>query len=478
MATDKGLYRDQIVPFFGLLVDRSIDTPHHVNQPRYVPTIIPQHDSVFSRYLLHYGGKDVSINAFTLLCLTNLGAFIIYTPRMIFKYGRRSTFQKAKSNINQAGGFFKLVYKHRYFIGMMCLYQLSIVSGSSLRELATYYSTATYVQLTLLSSPFIIYFLGILVFGTEKFSWLDVLSCLFTVTGAVIVILASSTRPSEDLDGKPVEFHWKWWPDFSHLGRGFNWPNDFIGIVVALISSVFFSMKMNTVNKLSTSTSREESKDGQLTTADDGTSHNKIMLAESQSSAVLDFNDYKNMDDSTPTSSNLTQRHVTLPQNEESQEVDETNSYRSSMDDLNGPLLATDNTELESQVKEESPPDVDPEDLFYIQKVFLITWPIIPMAILQDWSVFGRFTWQKWCIFVWFMVMNRLVAAIGELVAAKEIGGGAYGTMFPLRIVIGLVLSSLILGEWIDNIVSVIGCLIVVIAITVFSIKKHTHSNK
>ena len=121
-------------------------------------------NQVISRYLQHYGGKKFSITPFTLLCLSNLGALILYTPRMMYKYARPSVFRRARTVIHEGGGFFRLLWKHKSFIAMMCLYQLSIVAGSSLREIATYYTTSTYTQLILLSSPFIIYFMGIFIF--------------------------------------------------------------------------------------------------------------------------------------------------------------------------------------------------------------------------------------------------------------------------------------------------------------------------
>ena len=121
-------------------------------------------NQVISRYLQHYGGKKVVITPFTVLCLSNLGAWILYTPRMIYKYGRPSVFKKMRTLTNEGGGIFRLIWKHKSFIGMICLYQLSIVCGSSLREVATHFTTSTNTQLIMLSSPFIIYFMGILVF--------------------------------------------------------------------------------------------------------------------------------------------------------------------------------------------------------------------------------------------------------------------------------------------------------------------------
>ncbi|KAF0976202.1 hypothetical protein FDP41_004877 [Naegleria fowleri] len=172
--------------------------------------LIMSTNQVISRYLLHYGGKQMAIQPYTLLCLSNLGALLLYTPRMLYKYGRVSAIEKVKWNIRQAGGFGKLLYRHRKVIGMMCLYQISIVLGSSLREFATFFTSSTYVQLILLTSPFIICFMGIVVFKTERFSWLDLWTLIFTVTGAVMIILASATRVTEDANGNPVEFQWKW----------------------------------------------------------------------------------------------------------------------------------------------------------------------------------------------------------------------------------------------------------------------------
>nr|CAG4713524.1 unnamed protein product [Naegleria fowleri] len=123
-------------------------------------------------------------------------------------------------------------------------------------------------------------------------------------------------------------------------------------------------------------------------------------------------------------------------------------------------------------------PEISPEDLFYIQKYLLVLWPLIPMFMYQDWTVFTRYDTIRWLMFIWFMVMNRLVAAVLELWSAKEIGSSNYSIMFPIRIVIGLILSSVVLGEWIDNLVSILGCVIVVAAITAFSIKKHASSNQ
>ena len=303
-------------------------------------------------------------------------------------------------------------------------------------------------------------------YQTEKFSWLDLISCIFTVTGAVIIILASTTRATEDENGNPIQYSWKWFPDLSKIGSGFNWPNDFIGMIIALISSFFFSMKMNTVNRLSPTRLSNEKKEGdenderQFVSPEESNAREHIMIAETQSSAALNSGIFDNEEE--PETQPIDDRDNISNHSNESYEHGS----------IETPLLQGSEATTAKQ-EEYVPPEVSPEDLFYIQKYLLVLWPIIPMFILEDWNIFANWDWVRWVFFVWFIVMNRLVAAVGEVICAKEIGGGSYGILFPIRIVIGLLLSSVILGEWIDNLVSIIGCLIVIVSITVFSIGKH-----
>ncbi|KAG2381323.1 hypothetical protein C9374_006312 [Naegleria lovaniensis] len=369
--------------------------------------------------------------------------------------------------------------------------------------------------------------MGILVFKTETFSWFDLMTLFFTVTGAVIIILASATRVTEDENGNPVAYQWKWWPDFSQIGRGFKWPNDFIGMIIALLSSFFFSMKLNAVNKLAPSKTGEEKPSmnvhpSSYSMSKEGYEASSALVVNGSEDVVFAVDPSKSSSSLStlpvlPSSPSLREKVlmvetqssmalVSAQSNGELYHEDsvlmETQSQASdesahSGASIEAPLLSSryrvalhdsetattketleDPKSIEPQQSREEEnyvaPEISPEDLFYIQKYLLVLWPIIPMCLYEDWTVFTRYNTVRWLMFIWFMIMNRLVAAVLELWCAKEIGSSNYSIMFPIRIVIGLILSSVVLGEWIDNLVSILGCLIVVAAITAFSIKKHS----
>ncbi|KAL9648889.1 hypothetical protein ABK040_003819 [Willaertia magna] len=477
-------------------------------------------NQVFSRYLQHEGEKNQQIPVLSLLIVGNFVAFVAYSPRILYKFARPTYFKTVYHGITKPSQTFHSIKKHYKFLLLIALYQLSIVMGSSLREISVKYTSATFVQLVMLSNPFLIYFLGIFIFKTEKFSILDLITCIFTVGGSVIVILSSSTSE------RTSTFHWKWIPDMSQIGKSFKWPDDFIGIIIAFISCFFFSMKMNSVNKLSPNSAKPVVESNGTSLSTETTIEKEILIKEEEegSKAIVTEKDEEDLLKSTTVTTSL----ISKPLVKEEEKVNEIIEVQSSYfgqnlqetddeedeeedllgsSDLRKPLLHNDHTKQQQldqqpinnanntldnqqqptnieegkeittetqQQQHEKPLDISPEDLFIIQKVLLFSWPIIPSVILEDWSVYKNLTAGKWVLLISFCLLNRLFAAVAEIYAAKEIGSGNYGIMFPLRIVIGLFLASLMLHEWIDNLFSIFGCLVVIVSIVVFTAKKHT----
>ncbi|KAF0976203.1 hypothetical protein FDP41_004878 [Naegleria fowleri] len=322
-------------------------------------------------------------------------------------------------------------------------------------------------------------------------------------------------------------------------------------MVIALLSSFFFSMKLNAVNKLAPSKTGEEqilatnssctlnkaattlttssTKDGfeegvingskegvndvvgtgnPNTSSHVSTLREQVFMVETQSSmalvpttsgqtltkvrecdvdqvdSVLMETQSQASDDESAHSGASIEAHLLASRYRAKQEEWNSDDHlvdreRTTMNDLHEDPSPQPSTHFQTHHEEnddgnDDAPEISPEDLFYIQKYLLVLWPLIPMFMYQDWTVFTRYDTIRWLMFIWFMVMNRLVAAVLELWSAKEIGSSNYSIMFPIRIVIGLILSSVVLGEWIDNLVSILGCVVVVAAITAFSIKKHS----
>ncbi|KAL9648887.1 hypothetical protein ABK040_003817 [Willaertia magna] len=467
-------------------------------------------NQVFSRYLQHEGPLNQRIPVLSLLIISNLIALLFYLPRVIYKFFKNNYFLKIKELTSQPSMTMTTIKKHYKFLLLIVLYQLSIVIGSSFREISVKYTTATYVQLIMLSNPFLIYFLGILVFKTEIFSILDFIICLLTVAGSIMVIIGSSASERTET------FQWKWLPDFSKVGIGFHWPNDMIGIIIAFLSCIFFSLKMNSVNVLSPAThtasvnnkenkqvenvplidenqeelKKENSSETDTTSTEedsvmDGCGDNSekrfpVELVETESCNVLPLEEIDS-------DAKIKQRIVS-PKKEESFKIkdlsepllqndfkineEEQYSVDQQLKDEEEQLLQQRLLQQQEEEQEKKRLEVSPEDLFIIQKFIMVLWPIIPSIILEDWSVYNFLGPDKWILLIIFGILNRLYAGIVEIYAAKEIGSGNYGVMFPLRIVIGLFLGSIMLHEWIDNLFSIAGCFIVVVSIVAFTVKK------
>ncbi|KAL9647372.1 hypothetical protein ABK040_011736 [Willaertia magna] len=464
-------------------------------------------NQVFSRYLMHDRKKETNqaIPILSLLFISNFIPFVLYTPRILFKY--RNNLKKVVKYTTCWQDFKSVLRTHKKLIFYLTLYQLSLVVGNTLREVATKETSATYVQLIMLTSPFLIYFFGIVFFHTETFSWISLYSALFAAVGATLIILSSSTRQTGG------DFHWRWIPDFTKIGHDFIWPEDFIGLLMAFISSILFSLKMISVNKLSPPKNAVEEENKEIEDImegldkKEGRQHHDNNI-ETTDLEMKEINENKEMKDWSQQQDDYGEKGIV--DNESSNIKDDKGSryvgdepltieeekpnnhednlpfishsnYNPNIDNNNGTSSkhgSLENNEEKEEEEEETKKDredkfeVPPEDLFYIQKILLFAWPLIPSLIVDDWSVYGRLSAGKWIVLIAYCLLNKMLASVIEIIVVKELGGGNYATIYPLRIVIGLTLAGVMLGEWIDNIISILGCIIVVLSIAVFSFKK------
>ncbi|KAL9650636.1 hypothetical protein ABK040_016353 [Willaertia magna] len=509
--------------------------------------LIMSMNQVFSRFLQHEGSLNQQTPILSLIIISNLIAFILYIPKILFNFikfyfknyknvknlkNTNSLKNTTTNNFTNLKNNFKnlILSKNIKFYTFICIYLFTTVIGSSLLEFSVKYTQAIYVQLIMLSIPFLVYFTNICFLKTEKFSFIDFIIGFFIIIGTALVIISSSTAndtANNGNGGTGNEYHWKWIPDFTKIGYSFNIPNDPIGITLACIACLFFSM-MGCVNIISPKLTKNYTTTAQTTTTVNNNNNNNDTVNKNDNVILVDkqnekeeeelmfereFNENNNCHEEL---FELKQQQLKEQQKLEKEEEKEENvvHYSTLNNDLNQPLLSDYNNNEEDhlvnchnnseeeplikltedyeeeeeekynnmeslQLQEEEQKSISPENLFILQKILLFTWPIIPSIILkEDWSIYLNLSLEKWLILISFSILSKGYASLFEVWSSKEIGSGNYTMMLPLRIVLGFILAGVMLREWIDNLFAVLGCVIVVVSIIIFTVRKQHVQNE
>ncbi|KAL9650632.1 hypothetical protein ABK040_016349 [Willaertia magna] len=504
--------------------------------------LIMSMNQVFSRFLQHEGNLNQQTPILSLIIISNLIAFILYIPKILFNFIKfyfknfknvknlKNTYSLKNTTTNNFTNLknnFKNLFlsKNIKFYTFICIYLFTTVIGSSLLEFSVKYTQAIYVQLIMLSIPFLVYFTNICFLKTEKFSFIDFIIGFFIIIGTALVIISSSTAngttTANGNEGTGNEYHWKWIPDFTKIGYSFNIPNDPIGITLACIACLFFSM-MGCVNIISPKLTKNYTTTAQTTTTvnnndnNDTVNKNDEILVEKQNEKKEELMIEREFNENNNCHEELFElKQQQLKQQLEKEEHKEENVVYSTLNnDLNQPLLSDDNNNEEDhlvnchnnnseeeplikltedyeeeeekynnmeslQQQEQEQKSISPENLFILQKILLFTWPIIPSIILkEDWSIYLNLSLEKWLILISFSILSKGYASLFEVWSSKEIGSGNYTMMLPLRIVLGFILAGVMLREWIDNLFAVLGCVIVVVSIIIFTVRKQHVQNE
>jgi drug/metabolite transporter (DMT)-like permease len=179
---------------------------------------------VFSRYL-QYKAKLPSLSLVS--CLYGIG-LILYLPKAL--YDLWILIRKYKSD------FFKMQVVPLLKNWILWVFVIDVALRSVTNILASRFTSATFVQLITLSTPFMVSFLSC-IFLRERVSIATIICMVVTIIGGILLILAGS-NPSKSGN---YEFHWT--IDFSKIGQNLTW-DDLIGIATAATSSFLLAVYM------------------------------------------------------------------------------------------------------------------------------------------------------------------------------------------------------------------------------------------
>lgn len=183
---------------------------------------------VFTRSLQH---GDVQMPPFLLLCISNLLIFFCYLPFGIYHFYKLP--EKKKNVIN----FFKN--------WMIYLFAVSMTLLVIFKMFGSKFTSAIYIQLLLQLTPFVVTIVSYFLLK-EKIPIFAFVCLFFSVVGGVLVILAGSSKKTEN-----YVFHWL--IDWNNLSHSFSF-SDLIGIGMgfgAVISLATFVVSVKYATSIS-----------------------------------------------------------------------------------------------------------------------------------------------------------------------------------------------------------------------------------
>lgn len=237
---------------------------------------------MFSRYLQHTSKNPLPPLA--LLSMTNIVAFLIYLPRVLYRIGlgfyrffaaRRHN--SLKSNLKDFFTFYLEFVKTDLLKNwMLWVFVSNLMLRSATNVLSSRWTQAIYVQLIALSTPFLVSFIasgiaaihtiylkaksfGVMpypenikstLFEDERINWKMLIAIVISTIGATLIIFGGVGQVPE---GTPwYNFLITFKIDFSKLTTNITWL-DLIGMILALISAACLAFYMITIRFMKTS---------------------------------------------------------------------------------------------------------------------------------------------------------------------------------------------------------------------------------
>jgi drug/metabolite transporter (DMT)-like permease len=192
--------------------------------------------------------------AYSILVLGNTFVLLLYSPRMIYKLFRY-IFSNSSDLINEEDG----IQERREALSFHYLWQdrikpilthwssYAFAFAAMLRAFtkgkSVDYTSAMFVQLMLIFSPFFIEFIQSFIMKKSKLQWQTITAVVIAAIGSFCIVLGGTTRSEQG-------FHWL--PNFHQFGEEID-KNDAIGIVLALFAALFLSIRTVLLNYISDS---------------------------------------------------------------------------------------------------------------------------------------------------------------------------------------------------------------------------------
>jgi drug/metabolite transporter (DMT)-like permease len=211
---------------------------------------------VFSRYLQRL---EHPIPPMSILITTYLAVTLVYLPKIAFKVTKHCMqyFSENPLTKEHAKHLFSLFWKDFMLNWRIWGFVVALVVRCATAEYAAYFTSAVYVILIGLLSPFIIVLIiSIIMRNTRegkinKITWKTFAALLATISGSVIIILGGITNTHSDLEANWYDFVFKWEVQWNELGHTFT-RDDAIGVTLAFLSAVFLSIYIVLVRELKT----------------------------------------------------------------------------------------------------------------------------------------------------------------------------------------------------------------------------------
>jgi drug/metabolite transporter (DMT)-like permease len=212
---------------------------------------------VFSRYLQRL---EHPIPPMSILIMTYLVVTLVYMPKIIFKVTRHLIYYFWEKPLTKehAKHLVTLFWKDFLLNWRLWLYVAALVIRCGTAEYASQFTSAVYVILIGLLSPFfIVLIISVLMRNTRegkvnKITWKTFAALVATLLGSVIIILGGITDPKSPQGGKPwYDFIREWNVQWSELGQTLT-SRDAIGLTLAFFSAIFLSVYIVLVRELKT----------------------------------------------------------------------------------------------------------------------------------------------------------------------------------------------------------------------------------
>jgi len=120
---------------------------------------------------------------------------------------------------------------------------------------------------------------------------------------------------------------------------------------------------------------------------------------------------------------------------------------------------------------------MSPTNSLLFQVFILALVPLIPSLIFENlrWTVWGFLHWYHWALFISYSLIVFFAAMLLNKYCVEQLGATNVGSFIALRLVSTVVISLLLLGEGLQNLMELAGLWIVLVSITIymFTVRRH-----
>lgn len=205
---------------------------------------------VFSRYLQK---QPAGIPTMSLLCMGFLTVLVFYIPKIVYKtYIWISAWICQGVTVKSISRAFKVLWTDFVLNWKMHLCVFSIVARYGTTFYSTGYTSAVYVQLIGLLSPFFISFLNYCFLRhspdgkLDSLSWRTFIALLFTIIGSVLIILGGIKTNTIGQNDTYWSFLFNFDINLKKIGSDLTY-RDYIGMSLAFLSTFLISVYMVTL---------------------------------------------------------------------------------------------------------------------------------------------------------------------------------------------------------------------------------------